>query len=142
MTKMGKMLYSNQGNFKSQLLIVLEYMLWIKTFLVLHASRLLINMVTTPLAKKGEIIIRHNGMRDLIGDIANDGMLSPVLEKKGILGNTTGRRPEDITIERWAEGKGLAIDVAVMSVLAPTYARLKEPCEWYAATQIDLRPNA
>ena len=62
-------------------------------------------------------------------------MLSPVLEKKGILGNTTGRRPGDITIERWAEGKGLAIDVAVMSVLALTYARLKEPCEWYAATQ-------
>ena len=62
-------------------------------------------------------------------------MLSPALEKKGILGNSTGRRPGDITIERWAEGKGLAIDVAVMSVLAPTYARLKEPCEWYAATQ-------
>ena len=94
-------------------------------------------MVTTPLAarKMKIIIIRHNGMRDLIGDIANDGMLSPVLEKKGILGNTTGRRPGDITIERWAEGKGLAVDVAVMSVLAPTYARFKEPCECYAATQ-------
>ena len=85
--------------------------------------------------KNGDTIIRHNGIRDLVGDIANDGMLSPVLEKKGILGNTTGRRPGDVTFDRWAEGKGLAIDVAVMSPLASTYQRLKEPCEWYAATQ-------
>ena len=34
-----------------------------------------------------------------------------------------------------AEGKGLAIDVAVTSPLAATYVRHKEPCEWYAATQ-------
>ena len=27
-------------------------------------------------------------------------MLSPVLEKEGILGNTTGRRPGDVTIQR------------------------------------------
>ena len=71
----------------------------------------------------------------MVGDIANDGMLSPVLEKKGILGNTTGRRPGDVTFARWTEGKGLAIDVAVMSPLASTYLRMKEPCEWYAATQ-------
>ena len=86
-------------------------------------------------AKNGDTIIRHNGIRDLVGDIANDGMLSPVLEKKGILGNTTGRRPGDVTFARWADGKGLAIDVAVMSPLAATYQRLKEPCEWYASTQ-------
>ena len=45
-------------------------------------------------------------------------MLSPVLEKKGI------RRPGDVTFARWADGKGLAIDVAVMSPLAATYQRL------------------
>ena len=54
---------------------------------------------------------------------------------QGILGNTTGRRPGDVTFPRWAGGKGLAIDVAVTSCLAPTYVRLPEPCEWYAATQ-------
>ena len=48
-------------------------------------------------------------------------MLSPVLEKEGILGNTTGRRPGDVTIQRWAEDKGLAVDVAVTSPLAATY---------------------
>ena len=61
--------------------------------------------------------------------------MSPVLEKEGILGNTTGRRPGDVTIQRWAEGKGLAVDVAVTSPLAATYLSKKDPCEWYAATQ-------
>ena len=55
--------------------------------------------------KSGDLIIRHNSMRNLIEDIASDGMLSPVLEKEGILGNTTGRHPGDVTIQRWAEGK-------------------------------------
>ena len=55
--------------------------------------------------------------------------------KRKVFSVTTGRRPRDVTIEKWAEGKGLAIDVAVMSPLAPTYERMKEPCEWYAATQ-------
>ena len=34
-------------------------------------------------------------------------------------------------MQKWAESKGLAIGVAVTS---PTYVRMKEPCEWYAAT--------
>ena len=74
-------------------------------------------------------------LRELIDDFGNDAMLSRVLEKKGILGNSTSRRPGDVTFEKWAEGKGLAIDVAVTSPLAATYVRHKEPCEWYAATQ-------
>ena len=67
-------------------------MLWIKKFLVLLASNPIDKFGdhATCCTKNGDIIIRHNGMRDLIGDIANDGMLSPVLEKKSILGNTTG----------------------------------------------------
>ena len=57
--------------------------------------------------KSGDLIIRHNSMRNLIEDVASDGMLSSVLEKEGILGNTTGRRPGNVTIQMWAEGKGL-----------------------------------
>ena len=34
------------------------------------------------------------------------------MEKKGILGPTSGRRPGDVTIPIWKNGKGLAIDVA------------------------------
>ena len=79
--------------------------------------------------RNGDLIIRHNSLRNLVEDFASDGMLSPVLEKEGI--PTSGR----VTLERRAEGKGLAIDVAVTSPLAATYVSKKEPCEWYAATQ-------
>ena len=72
--------------------------------------------------KSGDLIIRHNSLRNLVEEFASDGMLSPVLEKEGILGNTTGRRPGDVTIQRWSEGKGLAVDVAVTSPLAAMFA--------------------
>jgi hypothetical protein len=89
--------------------------------------------------KSGDLIIRHNALRNLIDSIGNDGQLSPVLEKKGILGHTIGRRPGDVTFEQWTESKGLAIDVAVTSPLAPTYVRMAEPCEWYAANRKHMK---
>ena len=58
-----------------------------------------------------------------------------MLEKKGILGDTTSRRPGDVTFERWAEGKGLAVDVTVTTTLADTYVRMEAPCGYYAATR-------
>jgi len=83
----------------------------------------------------GPYYSKRNSLRNLIDSIGSDGQLSPVLEKKGILGHTVGRRPGDVTFERWTESKGLAIDVAVTSALAPTYVRMSEPCEWYAANR-------
>ena len=83
----------------------------------------------------GDVISRHNTLRNLVDSLATYGLLSPVLEKKGILGPTSGRRPGDVSIPIWSEGKGLAIDVAVTSVLAPSNARIKEPCEHYALSQ-------
>ena len=73
------------------------------------------------LRKVWDIIIRHNSLRNLIDNIGTDAKLSSVLEKEGILGNTTGRRPGDVSFPEWAEGKGLAIDVAVTSPLAPSF---------------------
>ena len=93
-------------------------------------------------AKEGDIIIRHNSLRNLVHSIAKDGMLSPVLEKKGILGNTSGRRPGDVTIERWSEGKGLCIDVAVTSPLAQSCVRIIEPCEDYASIRKHAKYDA
>ena len=43
--------------------------------------------------------------------------------------------PETSHSQSGLEGKGLAIDVAVTSPLAPSSLRLAEPCEWYAATK-------
>ena len=70
-------------------------------------------------------------LRDLVDSIASDGMLSPVTEKKGILGPTSGRRPGDVTIPVWSEGKGLAIDVAITSPLLSS-VKQENPCESYA----------
>ena len=104
--------------------------------LALCALSLLSNLsLATGCAKSGDIIIRHNSLRNLIDSIGTDAKLSPVLEKEGILCNTTGRRRGDVSFSEWAEGKGLAIDVAVTSPLAPSSLRLAEPCEWHAATK-------
>src|ERR1700757_734921 len=61
----------------------------------------------------GDLIVRHNRIRDLVDNIAREGHLSPIMEKKGILGDSDkpGRRP-GVTIPVWCEGKGLCVDVA------------------------------
>jgi len=87
------------------------------------------------LRKVWRLIIRHNALRNLLDNLASVGGLSPILEKKGILGPTSGRRPGDVTVMNWAEGKGLAIDVAVTSPLHSHHVRVESPCEEYAAKQ-------
>ena len=59
-------------------------------------------------------------------------MLSPIMEKKGILGPVDGRRPGDVTIPIWRANKGVAIDVAVTSPFGSHNLSLNEPCESYA----------
>src|SRR5690348_16342810 len=86
-------------------------------------------------AKTGDLIIRHNSLCHLVDNIARDGMLNPVMEKKGILGPTSGRRPGDVTIPLWSQGQGLAIDVAVTSPFTQKAVRSASPCEDYAAHQ-------
>ena len=83
----------------------------------------------------GDIIIRHNTLRNLIDNFASDGLLAPQLAKQGILGNTTGRRPGDVTLQRWNAGGALAIDVAITSALGKKAMRLESPCEEYGVTQ-------
>ena len=81
----------------------------------------------------GDLIVRHNAVRNFVNRIASDALLSPVMEKKGILGPTSGRRPGDVTIPIWSSGKGMAIDVAVTSPLSTSSVRLLSPCDEYAA---------
>jgi len=54
------------------------------------------------------------------------------MEKKGILGPTSGRRPGDVTIPLWCQGRGLAIDVAVTCPFNRHNLPIEEPCEVYA----------
>ena len=85
-------------------------------------------------AKKGDLVIRHNAIRNLVNAIACDGVLNPQMEKKGILGPTSGRRPGDVSIPDWS-GSPLAIDVAVTSPIIKASVRVNSPCEEYAANQ-------
>jgi hypothetical protein len=93
-------------------------------------------LATMPLAAQKKEILLFDTTRSAISLIvlAQTPLLSPVMEKKGILGNTTGRRPGDVMFPHWTEGKALVVDVAVTSPLTATYERLEDPCEWYAAT--------
>ena len=86
-------------------------------------------------AKSGDLITRHNTIRNLVNSIAADGNQNPILEKQGILGPTSGRRPGDVTIPCWKEGDGLAIDVAVTSPLIASSVRLENPAYEYARVQ-------
>jgi hypothetical protein len=83
-------------------------------------------------AKNGDLVVRHNAIRNFVYSVSSDGLLQPQLEKQGILGPTTGRRPGDVTIPDWKHGNGLAIDVAVTSPLTKTSVRLVYPCEDYS----------
>jgi hypothetical protein len=86
-------------------------------------------------ASTGDLITRHNSIRNLMDKLASEGLLSPIMEKKGILGPTSGRRPGDVTIPLWSQGKGLAIDVAVTCPFNRKAVRSSSPCEDYAAQQ-------
>jgi len=93
-------------------------------------------------ANNGDLIIRHNAIRNLVNSIATDGILSPVMEKKGILGVTSGRRPGDVSIPDWSGSGPLAIDVAVTSPLTKSAVRLPSPCEDYALTKKHAKYDA
>src|SRR6185437_957731 len=64
----------------------------------------------TPLAAQGEAASSLGTTHSATSSTVSRPMLSPIAEKKGILGPTSGRRPGDVTIPVWSEGKGLAID--------------------------------
>jgi hypothetical protein len=83
-------------------------------------------------AVSSDRIHRHNRVRNLLDRIAQEGLLSPVMEKNRLLGDVYGRRPGDVTIPVWRSNKGLAIDVAVTCPLASSNLHHKEPCEDYA----------
>jgi hypothetical protein len=83
--------------------------------------------------KNADLIHRHNRLRNLLDTICTEGGLAPVMEKKGILGDSDkpGRRPGDVTVPLWRSGRGLAMDLAVTCPLAASNLSRAEPCEHY-----------
>src|SRR3954465_8785584 len=81
--------------------------------------------------RNSDIIVRHNRLRNLVCRFAEEGLLSPVLEKRFLLGETSGRRPGDVTIPCWKNSKGLAVDVAVTSTFSTRNLTLDSPADAY-----------
>ncbi len=92
-------------------------------------------------SKSGDLIVRHNALRNLVERIARDGLLSPELEKKGILGSAPGRRPGDVTIAQWEEDRALALDIAVTSPLNDTNIRTSRSMPRTASTTSTTRTS-
>ena len=67
-------------------------------------------MVTTCCGSWGEKITRHNHIRDHIHSMAATAVLNPVKEGQHLLpgGN---RRPADVLIPNWAQGRDAALDI-------------------------------
>ena len=80
----------------------------------------------------GDMISRHNTLRDLVAEFASSACLQPVLEKSGILGDAPGRRPADVFIPRLFNGMPTAIDIAVTCPLQDRYINSQDPAEKYA----------
>ena len=77
-------------------------------------------------------MVRHNRLRNLVFRVAQEGLLSPVLEKTGILrGESAGRRPGDVTLPLWKDSKGLAVDVAVTSSFSKRNVHSPGPADAY-----------
>jgi hypothetical protein len=87
--------------------------------------------------KTQDLITRHNRLRNWLCKLAEIGLLSPVMEKLGLLGPTddSKRRPGDVSFPLWRYGRGLAIDVAVICPVAASHIDQEEPCEVYAVRQ-------
>ena len=83
--------------------------------------------------RNGDIIARHNGLRDRIAAFASSACLEPVKEKAGLLGDVPGQRPADIFLPRLFNGLPTAIDVAVTCPLQERFKNDANPAERYAA---------
>ena len=76
----------------------------------------------------GDVVIRHNRLRDEIFDLCRHAHLSVRLEKgNGLTRDLDHTRPADILIAGWDRGKPAALDITITSPLCP--AILGESCQ-------------
>ena len=94
--------------------------------------------------RTGDIISRHNKVRNWVYKLSDVARLAPEMEKLGLLGpgDVSRRRPGDVSLPVWQFNKGLAIDVAVICPVGPSHVKKEAPCEDYAATQKHDRYDA
>jgi hypothetical protein len=85
--------------------------------------------------KKGDIIVRHNAVRDVIHDFAKDAGLSVEKEKAGLLGDYGDkRRPADVLIYNFSQNSDYCLDMAVTSPLQAKYVSDAAKTDAHAAS--------
>jgi hypothetical protein len=83
---------------------------------------------------KGDIISRHNSIRDIIYQTCKDAGLTAKKEKAGLLGDHGDkRRPADVWIQNFSMNIDYCIDVAVTSPLQKKYREQAAKTEGHAA---------
>ena len=68
----------------------------------------------------GDVVVRHNHLRDVVVDFCRRAHLSVSIEKgHGLTRDHSHSRPADVLIAGWDRGKPAAFDVTVASPLCP-----------------------
>jgi len=80
----------------------------------------------------GDMVTRHNRIRDCVYNIAKEGALAPVKEKYGLLSDAPENRPADIFIPSLNGINNLCLDVAVTCPLRGTFKYDINACNRYA----------
>ena len=72
--------------------------------------------------KNGDVVIRHNRLRDVLYESCSRALLRPQLERgAGLSERNQQSRPADICIPGWTLGQPAAVDVTVAHPLNPEY---------------------
>ena len=83
----------------------------------------------------GDVVIRHNHLRDEIFNFCRRAHLSVSVERgHGLTRDLNNTRPADILIAGWERGKPIALDITVTSPLCP--AILGESCHQAGASTL------
>ena len=78
----------------------------------------------------GDVVIRHNHLRNIIADLCRRAHLSVRVEVgRGLLGSHDYTRPVDVLVDGWDRAKPAAFDVTVTSPLTPVTST-KEQQPW------------
>merc|ERR1712120_133312 len=62
-------------------------------------------------------IARHHHLRNTIFDAAQMAALAPLKEPLHLISGHKGRRPADVYIPQWTNGKGTCLDITVINPL-------------------------
>eukprot|EP00731_Ephydatia_muelleri_P003848 Em0002g24a len=83
-------------------------------------------MMDSPIsdAHGGDVVIRHNHLRDIVADFCRQAHLSVRVEAGyGLSSDHSNTRPADVLVQGWDRGSPAALDITVTSPLTPATLR-------------------